>query len=320
VPEALSDTNLASALQRRLNLASPPVALPPKGMAHAHFRLPDGALARVPRWSQIGLDASANLAHQATAFTRAAPSGHTPNLLGTLAPGPDLPMGALLVEEINGRPPRLSQDFPAIAKALAAIHALPSEPAPNPITSTVQVIERQAAYFAKANLAPETLAHLNAELEWVRTLPTTPAPPITLVGTDTHPGNFLIDTDGKAWFVDLEKATDGLAAIDLAHATLYTSTTWDPDVAAVLFPEETASFYETWSRNAPPAIVESTRPWFTPARRLTWLRTLSWMARWKVEGSTTHSAGVDPRTLNHVQARIADFFDPDTIAQVHASL
>ena len=98
------------------------------------------------------------MAHQATAFTRAAPSGHTPNLLGTLAPGPDLPMGALLVEEINGRPPRLSQDFPAIAKALAAIHALPSEPAPNPITSTVQVIERQAAYFAKANLAPETLS------------------------------------------------------------------------------------------------------------------------------------------------------------------
>ena len=182
------------------------------------------------------------------------------------------------------------------------------------------MIERQAPYFAKADLPPETLAHLNAELEWVRTLPTTPAPPITLVGTDTHPGNFLIDADGKAWFVDLEKATDGLPAIDLAHATLYTSTTWDPDVAAVLSPAETASFYETWSRAAPPAVVESTRPWFTPARRLTWLRTLSWMARWKVEGSTAHSAGVDPRTLTHVQARIEDFFDPDTIAKVRATL
>ena len=63
-------------------------------------------------------------------------------------------MGALLVEEISGRPPRLSEDFPAIAKALAAIHALPSEPAPNPIIATVQVIERQAPYFAKAELAP----------------------------------------------------------------------------------------------------------------------------------------------------------------------
>ena len=126
------------------------------------------------------------------------------------------------------------------------------------------MIERQAPYFAKANLAPETLAHLNAELEWVRTLPTTPAPPITLVGTDTHPGNFLIDAEGKAWFVDLEKATDGLPAIDLAHATLYTSTTWDPDVAAVLSPAETASFYETWSQNAPPAIVEVHPPLVHP--------------------------------------------------------
>jgi aminoglycoside phosphotransferase (APT) family kinase protein len=289
-------------------------------MAHAHFRLPDGALARVPRWSQIGLDPAANMRHQATAFTRASPSGHTPHLLGILEPGPDLPMGALLVEEIIGRPPRLSEDFPAIANALAAIHALPSEPTGNPIAATVQVIERQAPYFAKAALPPETLAHLTAELEWVRTLPTTPAPPITLVGTDTHPGNFLIDADGKAWFVDLEKATDGLPAIDLAHATLYTSTTWDPDVAAVLTPAETASFYEAWSLAAPPAVVEATRPWFTSARRLTWLRTLSWMARWKVEGSAAHGAGVDPRTLDHVQARIEDFFNPETIARVRATL
>ena len=81
-------------------------------MAHAHFRLPDGALARVPRWSQIGLDATANLAHQATAFTRAAPSGHTPNLLGTLEPGPDLPMGALLVEEIRPPAPPVAKTSP----------------------------------------------------------------------------------------------------------------------------------------------------------------------------------------------------------------
>ena len=320
MPEALPDSLLAQALQQRLDLSSLPAALPPKGMAHAHFRLPDGVLARVPRWSQIGLDAAANLRHQATAFTRAAPSGHTPRLIGTLEPGPDLPMGALLVEEISGRPPRLSEDYPAIAKALAAIHALPSDPAPNPVIATVQVIERQAAYFDKAGLHPETLAHLNAELDWVHTLPTTPAPPITMVGTDTHPGNFLIDAEGKAWFVDLEKATDGLPAIDLAHATLYTSTTWDPDVAAVLSPDETAGFYEIWSSTAPPAVVESTRPWFTPTRRLTWLRTLSWMARWKVEGSTAHSAGVDPRTIAHVQARIEDFFDPATIAKVRATL
>ena len=68
----MSDLAFA-ALRQRLHLNAAPAALPAKGMAHAHFRLPDGRLARVPRWSQVGLDPAANLAHQATAFTRAEP-------------------------------------------------------------------------------------------------------------------------------------------------------------------------------------------------------------------------------------------------------
>ncbi|WP_245613121.1 aminoglycoside phosphotransferase family protein [Skermanella stibiiresistens] len=316
----MSDSHLAAALRARLDLAAEPVALPPKGMAHAHFRLPEGGLARVPRWSQIGLDAASNLRHQAKAFTRAAPSGHTPQLLGLLEPGDGLPMGALMVEEITGRPPRLPGDMPAIARALAAIHLLPAEPAGNPIAATVKVIERQAPYFAKAGLAPATLAHLEGELDWVHTLPTTPEPPVTLVGTDTHPGNFLIDANGKAWFVDLEKATDGLPAIDLAHASLYTSTTWDPDVAAVLDANATAALYDIWSEAVTPELAEAVRPWFAVSRRLVWLRTLSWMARWKVEGAVAHGAGVDPRTLAHVRDRIEDFFTPATIARVRESL
>jgi hypothetical protein len=50
-------------------------------MAHAHYRLPGrGLVARVPRWSQVGLDPAANLAHQAAAFESAFPSRHTPRL------------------------------------------------------------------------------------------------------------------------------------------------------------------------------------------------------------------------------------------------
>ncbi|WP_158044724.1 phosphotransferase [Skermanella pratensis] len=317
----MSDRHLPAALRRRLGLDADPVPLPPKGMAHAHLRLPDGLLARVPRWSQIGLDPAANLRHQATAFTRAAPGGHTPRLIGVLEPdGGDLPMGALLVEEIAGRPPRLPGDMPAIARALASLHVLPAEPAANPIRATIQVIERQAPCFARAGLARETMAHLDAELAWVRSLPTTPEPPIALVGTDTHPGNFLIDDRGKAWFVDLEKATDGLPAIDLAHASLYTSTTWDPDVAAILSREDTDLFYAAWNEAVPPGMAEAVRPWFGIARRLVWLRTLSWMARWKVEGSAAFGAGIDPRTVAHVRERIDDFFDPATIARVRDSL
>ena len=40
---------------------------------------------------------------------------------------------------------------------------------------------------------------------------------ITLVLTDTHPGNFLIRPDGQAVIVDLEKALYGSPGIDLAH-------------------------------------------------------------------------------------------------------
>ena len=120
--------------------------------------------------------------------------------------------------------------------------------------------------------------------------------------------------------MDLEKATDGLPAIDLAHATLYTSTTWDPDVAAVLSPAETTSFYETWSQNAPPAAVEVHPPLVHPGPPPD-------MAAHPVldgplESRRLHDPQrrIHPRTLNHVQARIADFFDPDTIAKVRATL
>ena len=47
--------------------------------------------------------------------------------------------------------------------------------------------------------------------------------------TDTHPGNFLIDEtrdgEAKAVIVDLEKALYGSPGIDLAYATVYSSTT-----------------------------------------------------------------------------------------------
>jgi aminoglycoside phosphotransferase (APT) family kinase protein len=299
-------------------------------MAHAHYRLPGrGLVARVPRWSQVGLDPAANLAHQAAAFESAFPSRHTPRLTAAIEPADDLPMGALLVGEIAGRPPRLPDDMPAIARALAALHALPVPSAEaraplagpaDPVAATVAVIERQAPFFTRAELAPDTADHLAAELAWARTLPPAPDAPITLVGTDTHPGNFLIDADGKAWFIDLERAMYGLPAIDLAHASLYTSTTWDPDVAAVLDRKATAVFYDAWTAAVPPELAEGARPWFEPARRLTWLRTLSWMARWKVETGASFGAAIDPRVTAHVAARIADFFDPATITRVRRSL
>ncbi|RIV94775.1 aminoglycoside phosphotransferase, partial [Azospirillum brasilense] len=95
--------------------------MPRRGVAHDHVRLSGkGLVARVPRWSQLGLDPFANLEQQATAFRRAASGGHPPGLATVPPPGPELPRGARVVREIVGGPPRLPGDMPAIARALAA--------------------------------------------------------------------------------------------------------------------------------------------------------------------------------------------------------
>ena len=69
------------------------------------------------------------------------------------------------------------------------------------------------------------------------------AQPLTVALADTHPGNFIVDREGIAWFVDLEKVHVGSPAIDLAHATLATSTLWHPDVGKVLSRDEVQRFY-----------------------------------------------------------------------------
>ncbi|WP_448189142.1 aminoglycoside phosphotransferase family protein [Azospirillum sp. sgz301742] len=297
--------------------------MPLKGVAHDHVRLIGrGVVARVPRWSQVGLDPAANLAYQAAAFARAAAGGHTPELVGVLEPRDGLPMGALLVTEIAGRPPRLPDDMPAIAEALAALHRLPlpnerpplASP-PDPVAATLALVLRQAEHFARAGLEPDALVRIEAELAAAQAAKIDAPMPITLVGTDTHPGNFLIDAAGKAWFTDLEKAQYGHPAIDLAHASLYTSTMWDPDVAAALTPNDVAAFHAAWEHAVPGSLAAAVKPWLKPLRRLTWLRSLSWMARWKIEGDRL-SPGMPDALRAHLQERVADVFRPATIDHV----
>jgi aminoglycoside phosphotransferase (APT) family kinase protein len=321
--------------------------MPARGVAHEHLRLKGrGLVARVPRWSQVGLEPLANLNHQAAAFARAAASGHTPHLAGVLSPRPGLPMGALVVGEVVGRPPRLPDDMPAIAAALAALHRLPvplpdaRPPLASPadaVAATLAVVERQAAFFAAAGLTPPALAVVGAELEAARAWrpggaaaglaaglagePPGESLPVTLVGTDTHPGNFLVDADGRAWFTDLEKAQYGHPAIDLAHASLITSTTWDPEVSppgtGVLTAAEVADFHAAWAALVPAALAAAVGPVLAPLRRLTWLRTLSWMARWRVEGERL-APGMPESLRLHLAARIADAFAPQGIGRARA--
>jgi hypothetical protein len=338
--ESLDLKILAAALARQPGLAGISavdlVPMPQKGVAHVHFRVGQrGMVLRVPRLSQWALAAADNLAYQAECFRRAAPSGATPKLHAVLPISDTMPRGALLVEEIAGRPPRLPQDLAAIAAALARLHALPL-PEPDarkplvdhgtggPIAGTLAVIDRQAPALDEAELPEATRDALRQELAWARRLAAGTAladQPIALVGTDTHPGNFVIRPDGEAILVDLEKAMYGSPAIDLAHCSLVTSTTWDIDVQAVLSRGETIAFYGEYLARIGDTAAARLRPFLAPARRLTWLRTTMWCVRWRVAAATVQdwsASRVDPTLLAHMERRITAFCQPDFIAAARA--
>ena len=298
-----------------------------KGVAHDHWRVADtGMVLRIPRMNQWGLGAEDALAYQAAAFERAAASGHTPRCRAVIEPDNTLPRGALLVDEIIGRAPELPRDLPAIAETLAAIHSLPvpadDQRAPlhihrNPISSTLQTIEEQAAFLTEAHLAPESEAGIREDLEWVRDFAGQGEPDFAhcLVCTDAHPGNFLIDDRGKAWFVDLEKALYGAVPIDLAHVTLVTSTGWDPDCRGDLSASDVARFYQRYLELVGRERATELGPWLLPLRRLTWLRTITWFVRWKVEWSGTgHAAMRDSTMAAHIRTHVDRCFAPDIVA------
>ena len=305
-----------------------------KGLIHAHVRIRGtGAVLRIPRLSSFGYAAEANLGYQAACFRRAAESGHVPDLIGAIEPRAGIPWGALVISEIEGGTPPVPAGLPAIARALAALHtlAVPVEdarpPIPShtdPVAATLDVIEAQARFLPDAGLAPAALVQIEAELARARVFAASARGadiPVTLVGTDTHPGNFMMRPDGVAIFVDLEKMLYGAPAIDLAHATVYTSTMWDEDVATALSADDVAAFYRAYFDALPQDLAGRIRPWCAPLRRFTWLRTTTWCAKWRVEsrdGAAWSAARHDPTYIASVRARVADYFDPATIEDIRA--
>ena len=307
------------------------------GLAHHHLWLSRHDIdwvARLPKQSQLGLDAQANLDYQSACFARAAASGHTPALHGFLPPSEALPRGGLLVNAIKGRPARLPEDLPAIAEALAAIHALPvpaeAQRAPlltpdDPWAAMREEVETQARWLTAAELAPAAQSAIEAELA---ALPQAlPHASPRLISFDAHPGNFLITDLGRAVLVDLEKCRYGLPGFDLAHATLYTSTTWDLNSYAELTPDEVASFYHDWmnavgfSGNAASLLA---------CRRAMWLWSLTWCAKWRaqhdkardtsIEGEDWSAELSDDALVAHVRGRVEHYLSLATIERVQAEL
>jgi hypothetical protein len=316
------------------------VALPATGTAHGHVRVLrriEGRwpLARICYAHKGDADAAARLTAQATAFERAAPAAATPHLLGVVPPCEGVPGGILLVEFIAGRAPKLPDDLPPIAAALARLHDLPV-PAPeriapmmraeHPVMALLQAIEVNAPFIERLSLSAQSRAMLADELAYARNFATRHADDpavVTFALADTHPGNFLLDRSGKIWFVDLEKAHYGSPAIDLAHATLPTSTLWDPSQNVVLNRAQTIAFYRAYGALAPER-MSRLRPVLTPLRRMTWLRTMAFKARWKVQTAMPFDGsdpgqwsdrGLMPEMRQHIAGVIDRAFQPAAIAQ-----
>lgn len=317
-----------------------------KGLVHEHIRIRGrGVVVRVPHWSQFGFAPLDNLAYQTACFERAGPSGATPRLRAVVPICEGLPYGALVVDDIVGRMPRLPDDLPAMAECLSAIHSLPvpdmDARAPlyvhsDPVAGTLGFIRTQAAFLSEVGLRTEAMHQIQDEIAWAEKFAQRvagEAQPITLVATDTHPANFLVEEGptARAVFVDLEKALYGSPAIDLAHSSVYTSTMWDKDIAVALDKDQVAMFYRHYLDRVPTELAERLGSWLSPMRRLTWLRTTTWCAKWTVESAREEPATAqggqasgwaarrrDPAMIAAVRARIADYFDPETIARIRS--
>jgi len=315
-----------------------------KGLAHDHVAVRGHpVLLRVPKQSQFAFSARDNLAYQAACFSRVGASDHAPRLHGAIAPAPRIPMGALVVDRISGRPPALPRDLTALATCMARVHALPVPPRVarppladhgDPIGGALAEIETQARFLDEAGLDPAARAEIDDELAWARDFAGAPhgAHPVRLVLTNTHPGNFLIDDTGRAVIVDLEKALYGSPGTDLAHATIYSSTTWDPDTWADLSLDQVAGFYRAYLEAAGPALAGTLKPWLVPMRRITMLRAITWCVKWRVlhgraARAEKHAASStedwsadnsDPALIAHVADRVAEYLSAATLKRMRA--
>ena len=240
----------------------------------------------------------------------------------------------MLVEEIVGRPARLPQDLDAIVDALAAMHSLPvPEPAQrvplldptDPLAQMRDEIEAQAVHLDAASLD----AHARRTVDEQRALlalfcARAQRPSKRLIAFDAHPGNFIVRADGAAVLVDLEKARYSLPPLDVAHATLYTSTTWDVASSAVLTPQQVAVAQQRWLARCTGG--EAWRDWLLPLRSAMWLWSVTWCAKWRVLSANAARSGgdgedwsgerSDAALVAHVRERVDHYLSPQVVQWV----
>ncbi len=275
-----------------------------KGLFHDHVRVAGTKwLLRLPRASQFELSPGDNLDYQAACFApRRARAAARPPLAGRIEPRPGLAWGGLVVAAIEGGPARLPGDLASMAGlSRRHPHALPVPPegerrplaghTPTRSPGYSASSNPQSLYFDRAGMSAPARAQIAEELAWARSYAARHAgarQPVTL-SRHRYPIPAISLSSARrgkrarcssTW----EKALFGSPAIDVAHASLYTSTMWDADCAAALTHDDLRGFYTAYLDAVPPGLAAALRPWLMPMRRLTWLRSMTWFAKWRVRG------------------------------------
>ena len=204
----------------------------------------------------------------------------------------------------------------------------------DPLADLAAEIDVQAEFLDSASLQPDARALIDRELTRLDTLVRGDRrPSVNLVSFDAHPGNFLIRDDGEAVLVDLEKCRYSYPSLDLAHATLYTSTSWERGATAWLTPAQVREVHELWestmgragSGRAGSGRADDSE-WHVPLRRAMWLWSVTWCAKWRVLSGAAPSASGDgedwavansaDQLSRHVRGRVDHYLSADIIERV----
>jgi hypothetical protein len=124
--------------------------------------------------------------------------------------------------------------------------------------------------------------------------------------------------------VDIEKARWSHPPLDLAHTTLYTSTTWDVDSRAELTLADVTGFDAAWQARCD--LGAALQPWFVPLRAAMWLWSITWCAKWRVLSPREARGGADGEDwsrdhssqalIAHVRGRVDDYLGRPSVERV----
>jgi hypothetical protein len=298
-----------------------------KGLTHDHIAISHtGWLLRVPRRNQLDMTPDDYLDYQQKCYAAASQSGHAPACLTTIHPQTGLTQGALVIQTIEGRKPLLPQDWPAMAKALAALHSLP----PERYAQAVQASERPFASqdfllntlfrpsYEQSVLPPESRALMDAELQSINDFlhrQKQGQKGMALLGGDSHPANFMIDKAGKAWLVDLEFMLADMPHIDLADAGLPLTANLEPDIRPCHDAVARTSFYKAWVNQVPSAMAQDFEPAMDMAERMVRMRSLLWLCDWTTKPAQDR-VSIPAETARHWDAMAGFYLKPDILRTI----